>query len=467
MNSYFLDAEFKSSWDLSEVNQYFDKSNFMKLKGKIFTNTIYQGNIATDSQFKTMFLNAYHKSDIKLENVEFFYKEFPLKFIFKSADGKIKNDQIAIRSTQATISETDINFNGEIKNLISYIFDNSDKIYVNGHTASIYANFIELMTLSDISGEDKEEEEEDEIIMPDWISVSTSVDIKNFSYEKFIASDLTAKIKYNNGIIKCSDIKASSLNGGIRGEFTLDEYLENNLKLLADIDLEKINIRNSFDAFNNYNQTFIVREQLKGVGSANLRIESYWMPDFILDKKKLKIQSHLTIEKGELIDFKPLESLSSYISLDELKHVKFSTLENTINVMNEVITIPTMEIKSSALSVFLSGTHTFGQEIDYDITLLLSELLSKTLKKENASITEFGEEKKDGKIFNTVYFKMTGDTDNPKISLNKIRFMEDLQQTIKKEQAIINNIINADILKKEEKIKTEDENIEIEWNPEL
>ena len=55
-----------------------------------------------------------------------------------------------------------------------------------------------------------------------------------------------------------------------------------------------------------------------------------------------------------------------------------------------------MEIKSSALSVFISGTHTFEQEIDYNIKLLLSELLSNKFRKKNTSINnEFGEVKEE------------------------------------------------------------------------
>ena len=303
--------------------------------------------------------------------------------------------------------------------------------------------------------------------MPDWIQANAKIDIKNFSYKKFIGSNLTGVVFYNNKNINASNLRAYSLNGEIAGRFTLSELQTNNLKLTSDIQLKKINIRNSFDAFNNYGQTVIINEQLKGIGTAKLNIESYWrLPDFAFDKKRLKIKSDLVIEKGELIDFKPLENLSSYVSLDELKHVKFSTLENTIDISNEVITIPAMEIKSSALSVFLSGTHTFDQDIDYRITLLLSELLSSSFRKSNTKITKFGEEEKDGKIFNTVYFKMTGNTDSPKISLDKIRFMEDVNNSVKEEKATIVNIIKEDILQtKEREEKEKGQDIEIEWVP--
>ena len=128
-----------------------------------------------------------------------------------------------------------------------------------------------------------------------------------------------------------------------------------------------------------------------------------------------------------------------------------------------------MEIKSSALSVYISGTHAFNNEIDYNVTLLLSELLSKKFREKNTTIQEFGEEKKDGKILNTIYFKMSGDTDNPKVTLDKIRFLEDFKKTVEKEKTIIDNIYNVEILKENENIESndEDDEIEIEWEPQF
>lgn len=61
---------------------------------------------------------------------------------------------------------------------------------------------------------------------------------------------------------------------------------------------------------------------------------------------------------------------------------------------------------------------------------------------------------------------MTGNTDDPKISLNKIRFMEDLTKSLNKEKETISEIINNDILKKEEvEVKEVGQEIEIKWDP--
>ena len=129
-----------------------------------------------------------------------------------------------------------------------------------------------------------------------------------------------------------------------------------------------------------------------------------------------------------------------------------------------------MEIKSSALSISISGTHTFEQEIKYDIELSLSELMSTKFRKKNSQIkkTEFGEVEENGKIFNTVYFKMTGNSDDPKISLDPTRFLEDVQELVKKEGEKITTIIKEDILQTKEPEKIEQgQDVIIEWDDRL
>ena len=168
-----------------------------------------------------------------------------------------------------------------------------------------------------------------------------------------------------------------------------------------------------------------------------------------------------------MIQFKPLESLSDYVSLEDLKEVKFSTLENTIEIDNKVIDIPTMEIKSSALSLFISGKHTFEQKLNYDIELSLSELMATKFRKKNTQIqeTEFGEIEENEKIFNTVYFKMTGNADDPKISFDGTRFLENLQELVKKEGENITKIIKEGVLQTKEQEEIEEgEHLIIEWD---
>ena len=463
LNKYYLTAYLNSSWDLAEINHYFEDSPFFNLQGKLIANTQYSGYFSFDSKLKDYFLDAKHSSTASFKNASFKYKNFPLGFNFQSADCKFKNSTIEVENSAFTIADSDLNFNGNITDLIAYILDKEDEIDVTGNLNSTYIKFDEILTLKDLSGG------ESNGTMPNWISANLNTTITTFSYDNFIASDITGQLAYKNLTLTGENMLLNSLNGNVAGNFKFYESANTKLILFSQLNLKQINIRNAFLAFDNFKQDFITAEHIKGIGTAEIQMQASWSPGFIFEEEELKLKSHLIIEKGELIQFKPLESLSDYVSLDELKEVKFSTLENTIEIDNKVITIPTMEIKSSALSVFLSGTHTFEQEINYRIKLLLSELMSTKFRKKNTQIkeNEFGEVKENGKIFNTIYFKMIGNSENPNISFDGIRFREDVQKGITKEKETITNIIKEDILLTKEQEKQEQgQDVIIEWDDE-
>ena len=462
LNNYFLSAQLNSSWDLMEVNHYFEDSPFFDLNGRFFATTTYQGNFSFNNKFADYFITAEHQTQAKFENVHFTYLNSPLDFTIDSLSCSFDNNTINITQSDLTVSESDLAFIGELDNFIPYLLQKKDKMHVQGNLVSSKLFFDELMTIKDVS------KGKSTTSLPDWLSVNLITNVSEFNYDDFTASNLSGEIEYTKGVLRGVDLIANSLEGHMHGSFVLNEPTNKYLVLKANLEFDKIDIRKSFESFNNFNQDFIHQDELNGVGTAELDIEAHWKPSFIFNDKKLKIKSHLIIEQGELIDFKPLESLSSYVSLDDLKHVKFSTLENTIEVENKVITIPAMEIKSSALSVFLSGTHTFEQEIDYSIKLLLSELLSNKFRKKNTSIdNEFGEVNEDGKIFTTVYLKMTGNTEDPKISFDGLKIKEYIQESISTEIETIKTIIKEDILKTEEaEDEDQGQDVIIEWEDE-
>ena len=463
LNKYFLTANLNTSWDLAEINHYFDESPFFNLQGELNTNTQYSGNISFDSKFTNYFLEANHTSKTSFKEVRFIYKNLPLSFTFNNAECIFSNNQIQVKNSAFTIGDSDIDFMGDITDLIGYILKKKDTIDITGELKSTYIKFDELLSLKDNS------EVQGEGTMPKWINADLNTNITTFSYDDFIASDIEGNLTYNNNTLTGKNIRLRSMNGNIAGNFNFYESQINQLTLLSQITIKQVNIRNAFLAFNNFNQDFITAKHIKGVGNAEIQMQASWSPGFIFEKDELRVKSHLVIEKGELIKFKPLESLSDYVSLDDLKSVQFSNLENTIEIENNVVTIPTMEIKSSALSVFLSGRHTFEQEIDYRIKLLLSELMSTKFRKKNTKVkqTEFGEVKENGKIFNTIYFKMTGNSENPNISFDGIRFREDVQKEVAQEKEAITNIIKEDILLiKEQENKEKGQEVIIEWEDE-
>ncbi|MBC8146518.1 MAG: hypothetical protein H8E98_00865, partial [Bacteroidetes bacterium] len=122
-------------------------------------------------------------------------------------------------------------------------------------------------------------------------------------------------------------------------------------------------------------------------------------------------------------------------------HIKFAILKNQIEIKNQIIKIPMMEINSSAINIVASGSHSFNNDIDYHLQLLLSDLLTKKAKKHNS---DFGEIEDDGLGRTKVFILVTGTVDNPVYKYDRKGVKEKLKTDIKTEKQNIKQILNSE-----------------------
>lgn len=461
LNKLFLTADLNSSLKANDINNYFLNSPFLKVTGDIRARSKFNGNISFDKKFSNYFLLSEHTSDLELENLNFNYLKSSTNYNIKLADIKIKNGDIVVDTSLLEIDKNILNYDGHIKNLFSYFAKKSETINLFGKIKSENVTY-------NVPQKTNKKVSEEKFLIPKWINFDFDIELKKLIYKDFYATDLIGKLNLKNRLLTAENIRGNSLGGSIISNFNINEETKNYLVIKANLMLNSINIQNTFVAFNNFNQNFIQSDHIKGISTAQIDFEAHWNASTKFIDEKLILTSDLTIEKGELINFEPLEKLSSFVSVDDLNHVQFSTLKNTIDVKDKIVTVPKMEINSSALSLLLSGTHTFDNLINYDITLLLSELLFKKFKTKN-NTSEFGEVIKDDQNFTAIFLKMTGDKDKTEIAFDGLKLKEDIQNKITKEVKFINTIIKEDILnqkKKDEKDKVKGNDIEIEWDEE-
>ncbi len=458
-------SSFISKWNLQDLNNYIAKSPFENLSGFLSAKTDYYGRVEFNQNFKNYVYTASYTSDVELSNVKFLYGDSNFPFLINHAKTKIKNTLANIDLLEFTIGDSDFSFQGEIKDFPKFIANQENSIEITGNLNSIYIKFEELLKIKSADTNNLSKN-----TFPKWCNLNLLLNINNLTYKTLVLKELNGKLKYNDLFFSFDSIQANILNGKLKFNGKLYEYDKNHISLLSKIKLKTINIRNLFSTFNNFNQSFIQDKHLKGLASGEIDLRSNWGPNFKLNSDNLKVTAEYIIEKGELINFSPLNKLSSYVNVEDLKHVKFSKLENSLEIKNRLITIPKMDIKSSVLTVSISGTHNFNNEIDYDIQLLLSEILSNEFRRKNTNLNKPYEKIEiNNENFSKIYLKMTGNTDNPKIYFDKIYAKKKLEEKLNEEKETIKTIIREDILNDNPKTKTpvQDEDLIIEWEDEI
>ena len=197
-----------------------------------------------------------------------------------------------------------------------------------------------------------------------------------------------------------------------------------------------------------------------------MQFASKWSSSLIINPKSVVVDGTVKISNGELLDFAPILALSRFIKVSELQHVKFSALQNRIQIYDRKIFIPSMEIKSSALNLTASGSHTFDNKVDYSLKLLLSDILGKKARENNS---EFGVVEDDGLGKASLFLHMTGDASNPKFAYDKKAVMKKIQTDIKTEKQTLKELIKKEFGNKKDSASTQKkeprkEAVEIEWD---
>ena len=205
-----------------------------------------------------------------------------------------------------------------------------------------------------------------------------------------------------------------------------------------------IDINKAFTTFHNFGQNFLKAENLAGTLSGSF---SLLLPmDSMLNAqiKSLTAEGKYILVNGALINFEPVKELSSFIELSELENIHFEKLENDFFIRNNFLYIPQMNVKSSTADLSVNGKHSFDNNYEYHVKMLLSEILSKKRKKTKSDVTEFGLVQDDGLGRTSILLKITGKGEEIKVGYDLKAAGSELINNIKAERKTLKSILNQE-----------------------
>jgi len=156
-----------------------------------------------------------------------------------------------------------------------------------------------------------------------------------------------------------------------------------------------------------------------------------------------------------------METLSSFIDLEDLQDIKFKELKNTIEIYDRTIFIPTMNIQNNALNVEISGTHNFDNYMNYQLKIRITELLANKSGWVKRKKERQLEENKDGGL--SAFILMVGTPDDLKIKYDRKAVKDKIKNEVKKERQNFFKELKREI--KREKSPTEDRK-KVQWEDE-
>jgi|GEM_PF-6503768 len=226
----------------------------------------------------------------------------------------------------------------------------------------------------------------DDVIGKGTIDVTLKAD--EVLYKQLLIKNAIANLRFTEDNVAAQQVKANVAGGTVEMNATI--YTRKSINGTATISLKKVAIEKVLQGCENFGQTAITAQNVRG----NLQLKSNLQ--FRLDAnsklmpKQLQGQLSFTLSNGALVNHKGLMKLGKYAKNRDLTNVGFAKIYNTLQLKNGEITIPRMQIATTALYLFVAGKLSSTNQSDISIQIPLSNITapSKNIAKQQQLNTE-------------------------------------------------------------------------------
>ncbi len=427
-----LHIQADASADLAELAKFINPGIIEKISGEI---SVSNANFTGRSSVIESYVSS---GNIRLKNAGFKFRQKPVIFTNVEGDLALNKNNLKINSLTGKTPASDFSFNGDLNNLFGYFFTKNGKLNAD---ATLHSGNLDLNEILEKDASTSVSDTVYKIRFADNLGFIIHLDVGHTHFNKFNASDIRGIVQLENSVMTTHSLIFNSMNGNVALQGSIREIPKDSLIIQYNASVKNLEIQQLFYQMGNFGQQVMTDKNLKGNVTADIQFSSRWSNTLQCNYNKINATASLTIENGELLNFTPMLALSKYVKGADLNDIKFSTLKNTVEIKERKITIPAMEINSSAMNIVTSGTHDFDNIIDYRLQLLLSQVLGKKVKNMN---TEFGTIEDDNLGRTHLFISMKGTASNPKLAYDSQGVKEKIAADISKEKQNLKEILKKE-----------------------
>jgi|GEM_PF-3037441 len=385
LNSLRFRAQVRSVVDLAAFHAITGIDTLEHLKGFVHSDFIASGSFQRPAGSPVTGLEFLENGTFQLDGVDIKLKNSP--WDIRDITGKASwNKILYLDSMSLQVNGNDLMVSGSLQNLSDYLLKQGSLKSI----VRISADNINLNNLfSVVSNKRSAGPALGKALFPPNIQLAAHIHTGNFAVGKFNATNVSFDLITVKDSVFVNDFSLSFPDGSIKGKALIAGNEKHDLSITCNSYPQMISIQHLFAAFNNFTQHFIVEKNVRGLLSGSVSFFAQWDSTLRFIPKSLKAQAEIAITNGELVEFEPMLKLSRYIDVEELRHIRFKTLENIIYINDRLVTMPEMAIHSSAFNITISGQHSFDNVFDYRLKVLLSEVLFNKARKKKQELDEF------------------------------------------------------------------------------
>ncbi len=427
-NSLMLQASLNADLRLEKVNEFFEIPTLAAADGRAILALSFDGLLPVrqdgDSTVfdATRFKQARYSGQVDLREATLQLTAMPKPIEELNGMLYLDSEGAQVQALALRIGSTDLVLEGSITNILPWLLVEDEVLRLDATCKS--RNFNLDAFLADKAAETTSDEVY-HFALPKSIDIRVAAEFEQLNFRAFSAKNIKGQLVMNRNGLRVDPMRFETASGSVNLQMHAAP-VENGFLLTVTSTLNQLDIRQVFLQFEEFGQAFITSQNLRGQCQADVLFRTPMSSSLVIDVDNLVSSIDLKISNGELIGLQSMQHISDYMRSnklispfvkvdlleEKLRHIRFQTLENRIEIKDRHIYFPLMDVKSSAMDIKTSGTHYFDGRIDYSVGLYLRDILLR------GDRSEFGSIEDDG-LGHRVFLSMKGTTDDPSFGYDR------------------------------------------------
>ncbi len=450
-----LKADMKGDIALADIFRFAQVDTLEHVHGRLRADAQVEGRLRDVADFKAQDLKALKiTGTAALRDASLKLKGARHRVTHLDVDMALLGNDAAIHGLKGEFHGNPIKLNGRLNNLIPYLIFDDQHLVIQAQGSSPRIDMAALLRSDNATAEAPQ----DYILtLPATIELDLTARVEELVFEAFSATAINGTIHMKDRVLRVSPMSFKTASGEVAGNLELDTRAKGknaSYPLVINATVQDIEMTQLFKEFQDFGQDFIGHRHLSGKTQATVAFNAPLSPDLKLDMDRLVCIVDVAIENGGIKGHKPLIDVADYLQSNKLispfvntrelrtrlADIRFSRLENQIQIRNGAVHIPSMEVKSTAMDIEISGTHWFDDRIDHHVNFRLGDLFRMGKMTDN----EFGPVVDDGTGMR-IFLHMYGNAYDPQFGTDGAMAAERRKQQFQQEKQELKSILREEL----------------------
>lgn len=473
---YFLTCRADAELDINSLLTFYPVPKLESASGLISAHFSMAGSLE-DLQNPHAYRQKRVKSsgDLTLKDVSFQLKDADLPFHSWNGNFMFRNNDISLNNISGYLGNSHFFLNGLFRNALAYMLTDHQFISIEADLHSKLIDVDELLS-GNLSTNASPQKNATVSAASDWnttiekqpyqfridprLILNFTCDIEKLKFRRLKGESVKGSLSIREQIATIKNMAIKTAGGSIAAKGNINAQASNNIMVASATTFRHLHMDSIFYVFEEFGQDFLTSRQLKGYAYADVNWHMQFDQSLHLDYPSLRVDALTTIKGGQLNNFEPMLRLSRFVEEENLTYMRFAEMSNHIRIANETVFIPRMMVSSNISDIFVEGSHTFSNHIDYHFEVpMRSFSLRKAAVRERAAQREqsFGTVAADDARPVMLFLKATGNVDDYKINYDMGAAHEQFKGNLQEEKKELKEVFEHKGKRPKQKIELEED----------